>query len=44
MDKRVIQEGQVKHREEVAIDLNLLELKWNVTNVTTLDTWPNIAE
>ena len=24
--------------------LNLLALKWNVTNVTILDTWPKIAE
>jgi hypothetical protein len=34
----------VKHREEVTKGLNILALKWNVTNVTTLDTWPKIRE
>jgi hypothetical protein len=42
--KRVIQEGLVKHKEEVTKGLNHLSLKWNDTRVTTLDTCPKIAE
>jgi hypothetical protein len=42
--KGVIQEGLVKHKEEVTKGLNLSEMKWNVTNVTILDTWPKSVE